>query len=238
MFAEGGQAAARIFGAIAQGRMFLAQGDQLLDEMEQALVFGQIIPVEPADGIVLAVGIVVAVLRIAEFVACQEHRCAAAAEEDGQGIADETVSQAVDFRVVGFAFGAAVPAVVVVFAVRIAPAIGLVVFFVVAVEVVQGETVMAGDEVDRGVFAAVEGVIEVVRTGQAVGDDRGQAAVALEETAQFVAVAAVPFRPAAPVRETADLVQAAGVPGFGDQLDIGQDRVVGQHLQQRRLAHR
>jgi len=52
VFAESGQATARGLGAIAQGRMFFAQGDQLPDKFEQTLVARQVVPIEPADGVV------------------------------------------------------------------------------------------------------------------------------------------------------------------------------------------
>ena len=57
--------------------------------------------------------------------------------------------------------------------------------------------------------------------------------ISLEEPAQTIAVAAVPFGPAAEGREAAHLVKAAGIPGFGDQLAGGEDRIKGQGLKQR-----
>src|SRR5215831_19815856 len=48
--------------------------DDLLEEVNQFVVAGHRVPVEPADRVVLAVGVVVALLRAAEFVAAQKHR--------------------------------------------------------------------------------------------------------------------------------------------------------------------
>jgi hypothetical protein len=56
-----------------------------------------------------------------------------------------------DIWVVGGAFRAAVPAIVVVGAVFVVFSIGFVVFFVKADEIVECETVVTGDEVDARV---------------------------------------------------------------------------------------
>ena len=55
-----------------------------------------------------------------------------------------------DLGIVGRPFDAAVPGQVVAVAVLVVLAVGLVVALVVADEIVQGEAVMGGDEVDRG----------------------------------------------------------------------------------------
>ena len=58
---------------------------------------------------------------------------------------------------------------------------------------------------------------------------------AVPEVAHVVAVLAVPFRPVG--REAADLV-AGGVPGLGDHLDRGQDRVLADQGQERAVQGR
>ena len=59
--------------------------------------------------------------------------------------------------------------------------------------------------------------------------------LAAPEAADVVAVPAVPVRPARAAGEAADLVQAGGVPRLGDQLGVGQQAVLGDHLDHRRL---
>ena len=54
-----------------------------------------------------------------------------------------------------FALYAAVPAPVVIGAVGIAPAVALIVLLVVGIQVVQRESVMAGEEVHAGIVARV-----------------------------------------------------------------------------------
>ena len=97
---------------------------------------------------------------------------------------------------------------------------------------------MTGQEVDRRVVTAVGRVIEILGAGQTVSCCPCEVAVALEEAAEVVAVLSVPFRPAVPAREAADLIQSAGVPRLGDQLGRAEDRVERKALEQRRLIHR
>ena len=47
---------------------------------------------------------------------------------------------------------------------------------------------------------------------------------------------AVPFRPAAEVRESPHLVKSCGVPGLCNQLGVGQNRVSGNPFQQGRIG--
>lgn len=57
-------------------------------------------------------------------------------------------AQSGDFSIVGFAFFAVVVAEIFVVAVTVALAVGFVVFFVVAHQIMQGEAVVCGEKVD------------------------------------------------------------------------------------------
>ena len=94
------------------------------------------VPVHPVDLIILAIAVVVAALGSAEFVACQDHRCALRKEQCGQQVSLLTFPQADDRRVVGWTLGAAIPRPVVRTSVAVVFAVGLVVFVVVADEIV------------------------------------------------------------------------------------------------------
>ena len=67
-------------------------------------------PVDPADLVVLAIGVVVAVLRAAELVAGKQHRRALRQQQRREEIALLALAQRDDLGIVGRAFGAAVPA--------------------------------------------------------------------------------------------------------------------------------
>ncbi|HOY59706.1 MAG TPA: hypothetical protein PK640_16425 [Verrucomicrobiota bacterium] len=87
--------------------------------------------------IILAVGIVVATLGAADFVAHREHRHPQRQERDREEVLDLSIAQALDNRVIAGTFDAAVPVPVVVGAVAVLLAVGFVVFVVVGDEVVE-----------------------------------------------------------------------------------------------------
>src|SRR5258705_9554120 len=110
---------------------------------------------------------------------------------------------------------AAIVAVIVVGAVAIVLAIGLVVLLVVAEQVGQRETVMHGDVIDAGPRIAAVMIEQIGGAGHAAGHLADQAAFAAPVTPHRAAIAVVPFRPLRGKR--ADLVAAeADVPGFAD----------------------
>src|SRR5260370_2617228 len=91
--------------------------------------------------------------------------------------------------------------------VRAVPAIftiGLVMFFVVADQVVQRETIMRGDEVDAGGWPAPVALVQVAGAGEPVTEIGQLTVVALPIAPHGVAIPAVPFRPAR--REIAYLI--------------------------------
>src|SRR5262245_25055656 len=110
-------------------------------------------------------------------------------------------------------------------AVAVVLAIGLIVLVVVGDEIVEVEAVMGSDEVDARPRLAATLVEQVSRPGDALDEIRNLPGVSFPEAAHSVAEFVVPFRPAR--RELADLVAAgADVPWFGDQLDVGEHRVL------------
>jgi hypothetical protein len=106
------------------------------------------------------------------------------------------------------------------------------VLVVVGDQVLQGEAVVAGDEVDRGDRTPAVLLVEVAGSGQPggeLGDGRGLAA---PEVADRVPVLPVPFAPQR--REVADLIAAvAHIPRLGDQLDLGDHRILLDQVEER-----
>src|SRR5690606_2873636 len=80
----------------------------------------------------------------------QEHRRSLADHQDRHDIFHLPVAQGQNVWVVGWAFDAMIPALVVVVPVLIVLEIGLVVLIVVGNQIRQRKAVMGGDEVDRG----------------------------------------------------------------------------------------
>jgi len=108
-----------------QDRGIAAQPAERGDEVREALLAGGAGPVDPADRVVLAVGVVVAALGAAELVAAEQQRGAFGEQEGGEEVAALAGAQLEDGRGVGRAFGAAVPAAVVVVAVASSPLVSL-----------------------------------------------------------------------------------------------------------------
>jgi hypothetical protein len=125
----------------------------------------------------------------------------------------------------GLALGAVVPALVVVGAVAVVLAVGLVVLAAVADQVVQGEAVVGGDEVDARLRAAGRSpLVQIGRAERPVADLGGQVLDPLPVAAQGVPVKAIPLAPGR--GEAAHLVAAhPHVPGLGDELHPRHHRI-------------
>ena len=131
-----------------------AHGDQIRGGLELAGFGGFLcavdpIPVEPGDLVVLAIRVVVAVLRVAEFVSCEQHGRAKRENERAEHVHARTFACALDAEVVGGALHAEVGGMVHVRAVVVVLAIRLVVLVVVAGEVGQCKAVVRADVIDR-----------------------------------------------------------------------------------------
>ena len=141
--------------------MVLSQVDQFAGEVEQREAVGIEVPVVPRRFVVLAIGVVVAVLRAADFVAAADHRHALREQQRRQQIALLPLAELDDFGIVSRAFDAHVPGVIVVGAVAIVFAVRLVVLLVVADQIVERESVVRGDEIDAGGRAAAVPLVQI-----------------------------------------------------------------------------
>ena len=195
----------------------------------------RLLPVVPGELVVLAVGVVVALLRAADLVAAAQHRHALGQEQRREEVAHLAVPQREDGGVVGRPFDAAVPRAVVLLAVAVVLAVGLVVLLVVRDQIAQREAVVRGDEVDAGVGAPRGALVEVGAAGEAGAEFRQRLVAAAPEVAHRVAVLAVPLGPQR--REVADLVAPfADVPRLRDQLDPVDHRILLDEIEERAEA--
>src|SRR3546814_9426797 len=127
---------------IPERRVKPSESDEPTREIQELLVIVRDqLPVYPTDLVVLAVGVVVAVLTAPEFVAGQQKWRAVCEDERCQHVPFLTFAQFHDRRILGRPFHAVIPAVVGVVAVMIALAVRLVVLVVVGSPVVQREAV-------------------------------------------------------------------------------------------------
>src|SRR5208282_5690787 len=191
-----------------------ARNEECHEPMETRVLPHQV-PVEPTGFIVLAVGVVVSALAAPRFVAHQEHGHAQRKEGHGQKVLNLTMPQLFDGGVVGGAFHSTIPTSVVIGAVTIILAVGLVVPLVIGHQVIQGEAVVAGDEVNALLGLPLFMPVDLGTTDEPVGQPLDGAIFPQEKTAHIIAETAVPFLPTV-ANEIADLVKAGGIPSLRD----------------------
>ncbi|MET3823440.1 hypothetical protein ABID76_006166 [Burkholderia ambifaria] len=202
------------------------------DHLDACLAVREV-PVEPRYFVILAIRVVVAVLRAAEFVAGDEHRRAERGKQRREHRARDTRAQVEDRRIVGGAFSAPVRAAVVVAAVAVVLAVGLVVLVRIRHQIGEREAVVRGDEIDRRPGSAPLMVEQVGRAREPRGELRALARIAAPEAPHRVAKAVVPFGEAG--RMTAQLIAAgAEIPRFGDQLALCEHRILPQRVEKTR----
>src|SRR6185436_12173757 len=175
-------------GVASQTRRVLAQREQLPDECGEPHASLGEIPVDPADLIVLAVSVVVALLRAAEFVTRLQHRYTLRDDQRREQVADLALAQLHHGGIFGRTFDAAIPAEIVVVAIAIFFAIRIVVLVVVSGRIVQREAVVTGHIVDARGRPPAARAKQVAGTGEALGEVAENAGVAAPETAHGVAI--------------------------------------------------
>ena len=139
-----------------------------------------------------------------------------------------------DGLVAGGSLHAVVRTVVRVVAVAVPFMIGFVVFRVVADEVMQRETVMRSDEVDRSTSSAARRGVQVAASGQ-TSRQSAEPEPALPKASNIVPEAIIPFRPTR--WESTDLIAAlAHIPRLGNELDARQDGILPHRRQEGRVG--
>src|SRR5512132_3982577 len=131
--------------------MFFSELYQFSRELKKLILFFVTLPVKPTDLVVLTIRVVISVLCLTPLISAAEHRHALGKKQCREKIAALPVAPCVNLRVIGRSFDAAVPRLIIVVAVAVLVAIQLVVFFVVADQVVQCESIVGGNEVDARV---------------------------------------------------------------------------------------
>mmetsp|Transcript_24928 Transcript_24928/g.35923 ORF Transcript_24928/g.35923 Transcript_24928/m.35923 type:complete len:238 (+) Transcript_24928:195-908(+) len=129
------------------------------------------------------------------------------------------MTKGVDVILTGFSFQAAVPRVVVLFAVVIVLPVFLVVLLIVAHQVEQRESVVSNDKVNRMKrFSPV--LIEVCRTTYSRREFSHRPLVPFDKLADAVSILSIPFSPVSKMRKLSNLVETNCIPGLRNELDI------------------
>ena len=109
---------------------------------------------------------------------------------------------------------------------------------VIGIQVIQGESVVTVQEIHRAGIAHVNAVVQVHRTRDSPARLRCVPEISLQKITDTVTVFPIPLRPAVVRRERSNLIHAACIPGFCNQLDVSEDRIKGKLLQKWRILHR
>src|SRR4051812_26478023 len=116
----------------------------LFAEREQTAALVVQLPIHPAERIVLAIAVVIALLSAAALVTVREHRGALGQEQRRQQVALLFRTQRSHLGIIRRTFYAAVERQVVVVPVAVFLAVGLVVFTLVGDQIGEREAVVAG----------------------------------------------------------------------------------------------
>ncbi len=196
--------------------------DHELPKAEHGLVFFNIIPVEPTDLIVLAVGIIVTQLSATDLITHHHHGHPLRHQENCRKVLHLTLTEIINPLISCFAFNTTIPAQVFVNTVVIAFTICFVMLFVVGNHIVKSETVVSNDKIhtiDRQVAAPL---IQVSTARQAIGHLTQKARITLDKATNGIAILTVPLGPTV-ARKITNLIQPSRIPSFGNHLAIGQN---------------
>src|SRR5581483_3679012 len=139
-----------------QVAMVLAQGYYPSKEAQQIMVLVHKGPIEPAQFVILAVWVIVALLCAPDLIASYKHGHALRDHQDRSEIFDLTLAQRLDPGIIRFAFDTTIPAQVIINAIAVGFAVGLIMLRVVGNQVIKRKAVMRGHEIDAidGQFTA------------------------------------------------------------------------------------
>ena len=155
VYPDGFQAADRTGKLFPDGRMGQTVTDHEPEKCKQLPVLFQQPPVQPGNLIVLAVGVVVSILGVAKFVPGQEHGRTPAAQKYGAGVPDQAEAQGKHLFFLRLPLRPAVPAPVVIRSVGIVPAVGLIMLFIVGIQIIQGKAIVTGEEIHAGIIPRI-----------------------------------------------------------------------------------
>ena len=207
--------------------MAAAQGEETLCEVGEPGIGGA--PVDPGQFVVLAIGIVVALLAAPQFVPGEQHGHALGEGERGEQRALQLAAQRAHGRIVAITFHAAIDAAVVVVAIGVGLAICLVVLALVGHQVGQGEAIVRRDEVDAGLRSATGVAKEVARARDARGEFPAAGGTSEPEAARRITEAVVPLAQAG---RKASGFTSGHVPGLGDELGGAEHRILAQGVEE------
>ena len=138
-----------------ENRMGFSKSHCLFHKGKHAGIFPKAPPVDPANGIVLAVGIVIALLGIADLVAAVNHGNPLGKQQHCKGSPHLALPHLTDPLLPAWPIYAAVPGIIIAAAVVIALSVCLIVLVIIGNKVIQSKTVLAGNVIDHPVVIRI-----------------------------------------------------------------------------------
>ncbi|OPY71812.1 MAG: hypothetical protein A4E63_01406 [Syntrophorhabdus sp. PtaU1.Bin050] len=170
----------------------------------------------------MTIAVVITLLGPKHLVAGTDHGYPLAQKKEGHEIFCLLPSETHDLRIIRFAFYATVPACVFIASIPIVLPVRLVMLFIVADEVSEGETIVARYEIDAVYRKPAFRFIEVAAACDPCCDFPDQTRVAPDKAPHHISVPAVPLGPAVS-REIPDLIETACIPCFCDKSGVAED---------------
>jgi hypothetical protein len=216
--------------------MALAKRGKRLEKAKQLVVFLHPGPVDPADFVILTIRVVVALLRPPHFIAGKDHRHTLGEQERGSEVLYLPDAQLLHRGIVRRPLDSAIPALILVVTVLVALTVPNVVLLVVRYEVGEGESIVTGNEIYAMEGGTTASAIEILTPTESGRKEAYQVRIPFPEPSHLIPVSTIPFGPAAAPRETPDLIEPRGVPRFGNQLHVFQNRIGDDLFNERRIG--
>src|ERR1700760_511774 len=162
------------------------------------------LPIDPTDLIVLAISIVVALLRSTELVPRKDHGRPLGKHQSSEKVSLLPFTQRQDVCLLRHSFDSVVPPIVMRGTVLAVFSVGLVMFFVIAYQIVQSESVMGCHEINACPRLSTTPVEKICRGGEARREVRHLSFVTLPKATDGAAITVVLLGPSG--REFAHLI--------------------------------
>ena len=128
--------------------MMLTERNHELEKPEEVSVFLNQLPIEPADFVILTIGVVISLLGVPDFITSQEHGYSLREQENSHKIFDLALSQCFYVWITRLSFQTMVATVILIGTIAVVFPVGLIVFGMVGYQVIEREAVMTRDEID------------------------------------------------------------------------------------------
>ena len=201
--------------------MALAESNHLPNKTEHIAVSARKTPVKPGYLVVLTIGVVVTFLRHQHLIPVKEHGDSLTQKQNGHEVPGLPLPQRGDPFIIGLSFYPTVPAKVVIRSILIVITVGVIVFLVIAYEIVDSEAIVTCNEIDTVTGQSLFTPIEVTAPHQSRGNLPNNPFFAPDKTTDYITVHAIPFSPAVPWISYY-LVKPCSIPRFCNDFRVCQ----------------